>query len=107
MKTFEVPRILAFTAKMPCDGVPMLEDWLTHAASIWAIGFEPWREAVEIKPTTASQLGRAFGFANVEATKGVGRISMLLYTVWYSYLKLKEVLLNPPEREEFTKHLGK
>ena len=61
-KSFEVP-LLAFTVRMPCDGLPMLEDWLTHAASIWAIG-------------------------------------------WYSYLKLKEVLLNPPGKEEFTKHLG-
>ena len=105
-KSFEVP-LLAFTVRMPCDGLPMLEDWLTHAASIWAIGYEPWREAVEIKPTSQTVLGNHMGFADVEPTKGVGRISMLLFTVWYSYLKLKDVLLSPPGREEFTKHLGK
>jgi glycyl-tRNA synthetase alpha subunit len=92
---------------MPCDGLPMLEDWLTHAASIWAIGYEPWREAVEIKPTSQTVLGQHMGFADVEPTKGVGRISMLLFTVWYSYLKLKDVLLSPLKGKSLLSTLAK
>lgn len=90
--------------KMPCDGLPMYEDWLGNATSIWALGYEPWREAVEIKPCGDDVLGQTFWHKSVEATKGIGRVSVLLYTVWYSYFKLKDVLVeNSPEREEFQK----
>ena len=99
--TFSVP-ISAFTMKMPADGLPMMEDWLLHSSSIWSVGYESWRESVEIKPVDPNMVGRPLAFGCVEPTKGSGRISMLLFTIWYSYFELKNVLVEgSAERDEF------
>lgn len=84
----------------------MMEDWLKHASSIWAVGYEAWREAVEIKPLNVATLGKALSAGAVEPTKGTGRISILLFTVWYSYLELKNFLVDgSDERFEFQQQL--
>ena len=68
------------------------------------MGYEAWRESIEIKPVYPELLGKPMTFGCVEPTKGSGRISMLLFTVWYSYLELKNVLVEgSAEREEFHK----
>ena len=102
LSPFKVP-LLAFTMKVPCDGLPILEDWMVHASSIWAVGYEPWRESVEMKPVDASLLGQPLEFGSLEVTKGTGRVSILLFTVWYSYMKLKALLESDEERQEFRK----
>ena len=84
----------------------MLEDWLAHASSIWSIGYEAWRETVEVKPVNVDLLGKCLGFGTLEPTKGSGRISMLLFTLWYSYLEMKNICETMPAREEFQKQPG-
>lgn len=95
----EIP-VLAFAPKTPSDGLPILADWMGNALSIWSIGYEPHREGLEVKPLFPSQGGHAMGFGCLEAAKGTGRISILLFTVTYTYLKLKNSL-SAEELEEF------
>ena len=98
---------LAFSMKMPPDGLPVFDDWLLHASSIWAVGFEPWRESIEVKPLREDLVGNDLDFGVLEPTKGLGRVSMLLFTVFYSYLKLKDILVDgSPEKTEFRQYLG-
>ncbi len=103
--TFQAP-ITAFTFKMPPDGLPVLEDWLVHVGSILSLGYESWRESVELKPVHHDQLGKPLDFGVVEPTKGSGRISMLLFIIWYSYIEMKQVLKDhSDERTEFKEQL--
>ena len=97
--------ILAFCAGYPTDGLPCLADWMTHALSIWVTGFESWREAIEIKPLSTAEAGKPLVFGCLEAAKGKGRMSIILFTMAYSYLKLKNNL-SDPELQELGKFLG-
>jgi hypothetical protein len=56
-----------------------------------------------MKPVDASLLGQPLEFGSLEVTKGTGRVSILLFTVWYSYMKLKALLESDEERQEFRK----
>lgn len=63
-------------------------DWISHALSIWACGYEGWREALEFKPVDPSLHGAQMNYQSVEVTKGFGRITILWFTVLYTYQKL-------------------
>lgn len=97
--------IFAFCASYPTDGLPCLADWMTHAVSIWITGFESWREAIEIKPLPIAEAKKPLVFGSLEAAKGKGRMSIILFTIVYSYLKLKNNL-SDPELQDFGKFLG-
>ena len=90
-QSFSVP-LLAFRAKVPADGLPIYADWISTATSIWSIGFESWREAVEVKPCQPSLIGKPLEFQSIECTKGSGRVSVLLFTVTCCYLDLQKNL---------------
>lgn len=98
MTSMEIPA-LAFTVAVPGDGLPCLADWVTHSISIWATGYEGWRESVEIKPLCA-QAGKPMEFGCLEAAKGKGRMSIILFAMAYTYLKLKNNL-GDEELQEF------
>ena len=100
---FNVP-ILAFQSRMPVDGLPCMEDWASHALSIWNLGFEGWREAIEIKAISQNTVGRTLIFGSVEAAKGTGRISILLYTLCQTYLMKNS--LTQDELDQFAKSFG-
>ena len=87
----EIP-VLTLAPKIPSDGLPCLADWMIHASSIWSVGFEAWREALELKPLPVCESGNPMVFAGCEVVKGAGRASILLYTITYTYLKLKNSL---------------
>ena len=100
MKTsFDVP-LVAFCFRMPSDGLPCLSDWLTHSLSILSSGYEKWRESIEIKPSMRhDQGGGPMAFGSVEATKGTGRISILLFTVLQTYTLKNQ--LEPEDLDSF------
>ena len=93
---FSLP-ILAFLPKLASDGLPMLSDWLATAASIWAVKYEAWREPFEIKAVEGKATpGQPLSFASLEVVKGCGRVSILLFSLFYTYLEFKNTL----EQEE-------
>lgn len=69
----------------------MLTDWLLTAGSIWRDGFEAWREAVEVRPLEQGLLGQQLGFGTLEAVKGCGRTSVLLFSVAYTYKSFRNM----------------
>ena len=83
----------------------MLTDWIPTATSIWAAGFEAWREAIEIKPLEATSAGSPFGYGSVEAVKGCGRVSILLFSITFTYLQLSKNM-TAEETADFQRHLG-
>lgn len=89
---------------VPSDGLPVLHDWASTAQSIWA-GYEGWREGLEFKPVKAGLKGNQLDFGQVEVTKGFGRLSILLFTVTYNYIHLKN-RLSDEESEQFKRCLG-
>ena len=97
--------LLSFGFKAPVDGLPCLKDWGQHAISIWSLGYEAWREAIEIRPGNQALLGQPCDYGTIEACKGTGRVSMLLFTVLYTYLEMKDGL-SPEEMAGFKKNLG-
>eukprot|EP00435_Cladocopium_sp_Y103_P022370 s2929_g5.t1 len=101
---FEV-LLTAFTFKAPWDGLPCLKDWGTHATNIWSQGYESWRENIEIRPVGAELLGQPMDFGTIEACKGSGRMSILLFTVLYNFLEMKRKMTQE-ELAGFTKNLG-
>ena len=84
----EIP-LLAFAVRVPPDGLPILADWASHALSIWCSGYESWREAMEFRPVSIN-LGDPLSYHSIEVTKGAGRISILWFTVLYTYLHLQK-----------------
>ena len=98
---FAIP-LLCFAYKTPPDGLPVYEDWVSHAMSIWTLGYEAWREPVELKPLRSDSLGAQMEFGFVEACKGVGRLAILLFTVAYTY-KHYSSHMTEEESEDFTR----
>lgn len=94
--------VLAFAPKKPVDGLPCLADWMTHAVSIWSLGFEDWREAIEVKPSPSCVSGQPLSYGCLEVAKGSGRMTILLYPMVYTFVNLKNSMSNE-EMEEFKK----
>ena len=89
---FQVPALALHLRGVPADGLPCYEDWLTHALSIWVVKYEHWRESVEVRPIDPALCGQPLGFHSIEPTKGFGRVSILLFTIYWTYHKLKKRL---------------
>lgn len=90
---------LCFKAVLPADGLPMLGDWISTATSIWGLGYEGFRESVEFRPADGASAGSPMTFACLEAVKGIGRMSIVLFSFFYSYLSLKTTM-NAEELED-------
>lgn len=89
---FRLP-ILSFMVKLAPDGLPMLGDWMTVAKSIWAINYESWREPFEIKAAESSLApGDPIEYGSLEVVKGCGRLSILLFSIFYTCMELKNQL---------------
>lgn len=88
---FNIP-LLTFLPKIPAEGVPMLGDWTAVAMSVWGCGYEAFREPFEMKPARPDLMGKPLELACLEAVKGCGRMSILLYTVFRTFLELKNSL---------------
>ena len=101
---FPVP-LLGFRLREPEDGFPVLQEWQVHAGSIWATGFEGWRESVEVKVWQDSALGKPLEFGSLGPAKGFGRLSILYFAVLHTYLELKQSWDEETE-QEFRKYIG-
>lgn len=98
--------LLAFGYVVPVDGLPILTTWNSVLKDILYRGFENWREVFEVKPmngVTFSQ-NQPFDFGTVQAVKGLGRLSMILWAVLHTYLHLRETW-TVEEKEDFCRHL--
>lgn len=97
--------ILSFMVKLAPDGLPMLGDWMTVAKSIWVINYEGWREPFEIKPADSSLApGAPVQYGSLEVVKGCGRLSILLFSIFYTYMEFKNQL-SDEELESFKQPL--
>lgn len=99
VSNFELP-LLSFRPGVPSEGLPILADWSVHAESIWSSGFEGWREAIEFKPISKDLKGHPVQYRSVEVTKGVGRVTILWFTLLHTYVNLKNDLADD-ELEDF------
>ena len=52
---------------------------------------------MEVKPIDPALCGQPLGFHSIEPTKGYGRVSILLFTLYWSYHKLKKRLESAAE----------
>ena len=82
---------LAFSYALPVDGRPLLHAWLATAKDIYHRGFESWREPIEAKSVLSFDKtpGNPFDMGCLLATKGLGRISIILFGLTFTYLKLR------------------
>eukprot|EP00435_Cladocopium_sp_Y103_P029977 s1099_g7.t1 len=68
--------------KMPADGVPLFPHWKGVAMDIYYCGFEPLREPLEVKVNEDGLL---------ECVKGLGRLSILYFGAFWTFLKKDEL----------------
>lgn len=99
--------LLAFGYVVPVDGLPILTTWNSVLKDVLYRGFENWREVFEVKPMKGVTFSekQPFDFGTVQAVKGLGRLSMILWAVLHTYLNLRDTLTKE-EKEDFCRHLG-
>ena len=85
----------------PSEGLPVLTDWLRTAGDVWTVGYEAWRSPIEVCPLTDDVLGQAVKPCTLVPVKGVGRASIILFAVCYSYMNLRD--MGPEELEDFSR----
>ena len=91
---------LALTYERPSEGLPLLQDWVSNATAIYVHGFEASRESIEVRPVQYRYWPEFLGFGHALPTKGLGKTSMLLFGMVYSYTKLRESM-TPEECTDF------
>ena len=84
--------ITSFGLQLPEDGLPILPDWLATAANLFSLGYESWREVVEVK-----EMGPDFG--TVLPSKGFTRISIILFGLSYTFKSLQKQFGNADDPE--------
>lgn len=100
----DVP-LLCFLYEKPVDGYPIYHSWVKTLADITMAGFESWRETLEVRVAGGGSptWGGDLGFGMLEVTKGLGRISILLWCVVHTYVKLKDSM-TPEMQADFLRH---
>ena len=89
--------MLGLWYELPGDGLPHLQAWTEAAANIYQTGFEGHRETMEVRLRPDYD---EFKFAKVVPIKGVGRASVLLFGLVYTFLEWRDDLLED-ELEDF------
>ena len=99
--------MLAFGYVVPVDGLPILTTWVSVLKDILYRGFENWREVFEVKPMNGFTFSHSqpFEFGSVQAVKGLGRLSMILWAVLHTYLHLRTTL-TVEQKDDFYRRLG-
>lgn len=81
---------LALNFERPVDGLPIFHSWLAVAKLIYYQGYEPLREIVEVRVHSSddlsSVLGAPLSFKCVTPVKGLGRMSIVLFGILWTYL---------------------
>lgn len=94
--------ILAFIYQLPPDGLPLLHSWLQTARDIWFRGYESWRELFETKASAAAEPGAPYTLGSVTCVKGMGRLSIIIYGLVYTYVKMRDGM-SPEAQLDFTR----
>ena len=76
--------LLAIYFLPPADGLPLFHAWLVTAKDVWHRGYEGHREILEIRLNDRVDLVD-HGFRSFIPTKGLGRVSCILWAVLWSY----------------------
>ena len=82
---------LALRVDMPSEGCPVLTDWLRVAGDLWH-GFENWREAFETVAADDQVLGKEQRPSMLQVKKGIGRASIIMFGVLYTFQVLKDTM---------------
>ena len=97
----DVP-LLAFKYLLPSEGMPILHSWVSTLKSILCQGFEPWREAIEVKCIEGpTPFGGRIEYSKVTPVKGLGRLSMLLWSVVHTYIHCEQKLEDESYKADF------
>ena len=94
--------VLALWLQRPSDGLPLLQEWLVTATDLVHGGFEGWRETIEVKCCDSSFFGQKMEYGCFTPTKGIGRSSVILFAILYTFHNLKEQL-SDEETEDFAR----
>ena len=92
--------LLAIFMSKPSDGLPLYQPWCTVASDVFHTGFESWRGVIEVK--TDKVTGSDLDFGCTQATKGLGRLSVLLFGVLRTYLAYQHSL-SDEQTNDFTR----
>ena len=78
--------LTAVAYEMPADGIPMFQTWKSLALGIYWQGYDSLREPLECRERdpTASHW-------QLQCTKGLGRVSVILFGVFWTFLHKDEV----------------
>ena len=82
-----IPVVCLWLVK-PTDGLPLLQDWLGTAHDIVYSGYEGWREPLEVI-ALPDQLGKPLEKGSLVISKGIGKASVLLFAVLFTFKELK------------------
>ena len=89
-KTFELP-LLALCYRRPTEGLPLLQDWVSNARDIFHHGFEAHRESIEVRHSL-DMWPEVVEYGSVLPVKGLGKISMVLFGLVFTYVNLRSFL---------------
>lgn len=90
---------MALNFQKPVDGLPIFHNWVSTAQDIFNRGFENWREIMEAKVADGAEPGNPMNFMTVVPVKGLGRVSILLWGVMWTYLNKDSMDID--EKEDF------
>lgn len=101
----DVP-LLAMLYKRPAEGLPILHSWVSVLKGILLSGFESWREMVEVKwVQDPAPLDQPLGYASILPVKGLGRVSMILWAVMFTYNNLDLDAMGEASKSDFLRPL--
>lgn len=89
-KTFELP-LLALCYRRPSEGLPLLQDWVSNARDIFSHGYERHRESIEVRHSS-DMWPEVVDYGSVIPVKGLGKISMLLFGLVFTYVNMRDSL---------------
>ena len=73
--------LTALAYEMPSDGIPLFPTWRNNAMDIYWSGYDSLREPMECKERNLSA-----AHWQLQCTKGLGRLSMILFGVFWTFL---------------------
>lgn len=99
-EVIDVP-VLAFKFKQPVDGLPLFHHWLSTAKGLYIEGYEALRELPEVT-TEVVLMGRYMDYHTVSTVKGVGRLSIILFGITWTYLN--KDTMDSEAKTDFVRH---
>ena len=81
---------------MPSDGLPHMSYWQNNASDIYNIGFEAHREALEVTPR---QNAPKDAMAKYIVTKGLGRVSIVMFGLAWTFLNIAQNMTEEVEKD--------